>query len=389
MSGAGVAAGARPLSSATPGSRTAARPRPRPPVGLQHAGPPPAPLGINEAQKRILDLEKSLQFLQQQHSETLVKLHEEIEHLKRENKELHYKLIMNEKPQKKGSVSTSSLHSNKSTTNSTASSTTTGFTLCSPLESFSLFRTAEGLLANSQGKTRPQPTSFKKQELKSDALQKTDLEEQSLSSAALFHSSKLDRALGAQGQAKDEDAEPSNSGATLVGGSHGRQGTGMVPLLSLPPHLRKPTTVQQCEVVIRQLWNANLLQAQELQHLKSLLEGTQRPKAAAEEAGLGSPKDQESTQFPKVTAKGLSKKCLILSPMPAAERAILPALKQSLKNNFAERQKRLQVVQSRRLHRSVLLSRRPGVRPSSLDGGSQQPYFSATRNSKADRTHDR
>ncbi|ERE76319.1 coiled-coil domain-containing protein 74A-like protein [Cricetulus griseus] len=364
MSGAGVAAGARPLSSATPGSRTAARPRPRPPVGLQHAGPPPAPLGINEAQKRILDLEKSLQFLQQQHSETLVKLHEEIEHLKRENKELHYKLIMNEKPQKKGSVSTSSLHSNKSTTNSTAST-------------------------NSQGKTRPQPTSFKKQELKSDALQKTDLEEQSLSSAALFHSSKLDRALGAQGQAKDEDAEPSNSGATLVGGSHGRQGTGMVPLLSLPPHLRKPTTVQQCEVVIRQLWNANLLQAQELQHLKSLLEGTQRPKAAAEEAGLGSPKDQESTQFPKVTAKGLSKKCLILSPMPAAERAILPALKQSLKNNFAERQKRLQVVQSRRLHRSVLLSRRPGVRPSSLDGGSQQPYFSATRNSKADRTHDR
>lgn len=50
----------------------------------------------------------------------------------------------------------------------------------------------------------------------------------------------------------------------LVGGSHGRQGTGMAPLMSLPPHLRKPTTVQQCEVVIRQLWNANLLQAQEV-----------------------------------------------------------------------------------------------------------------------------
>jgi hypothetical protein len=40
--------------------------------------------------------------------------------------------------------------------------------------------------------------------------------------------------------------------------------------------------------------------------------------------------------------------------MPAAERAILPALKQSLKSSFAERQKRLQVVQSQRLHRSVL-----------------------------------
>ncbi|XP_051006590.1 coiled-coil domain-containing protein 74B [Acomys russatus] len=361
MSGARVVAGARPLSSAAPGSRGASRPRLRPPAGQQHAGPQPASIGLSEAQKRILDLEKSLQFLQQQHSETLVKLHEEIEHLKRENKDLHYKLIMNEKPQKKGSISTASLHSGKSISNSTVS-------------------------ANSQGKTRPHPSS-KKQELKSDALQKTDLEEHSLSSAA--HSSRLDRVPGAQGQAKDEDAEASNSGATLVGGSHGRQGTGMAPLLSLPPHLRKPTTVQQCEVVIRQLWNANLLQAQELQHLKSLLEGNQRPKAAAEEAGLGSPKDQESMQFPRVATKSLTKKCLILSPMPAAERGILPALKQSLKSNFAERQKRLQVVQSQRLHRSVLLSRRPGARPSSLDSGSHQPYFSATRNSKADRTHDR
>lgn len=80
---------------------------------------------------------------------------------------------------------------------------------------------------------------------------------------------------------------------------------------------------------------------------------------------------------------------LILSPMPAAERGILPALKQSLKTSFAERQKRLQVVQSRRLHRSVLLSRRPGARPSPLENGSHQPYFAATRNSKTDRTHDR
>ncbi|XP_076798703.1 coiled-coil domain-containing protein 74B isoform X4 [Arvicanthis niloticus] len=176
MSGAGLAAGARPLSSAAPGSRGAARLRPRPPASLQHAGTQPPPLGLSEAQKRILDLEKSLQFLQQQHSETLVKLHEEIEHLKRENKDLHYKLIMNEKPQKKGSTSTWSLHSGKSASNSTTS-------------------------ANSQGKTRPQPSSFKKQELKSDALQKTDLEEQSLSSAALSHSSKLDRVPGAQGQA--------------------------------------------------------------------------------------------------------------------------------------------------------------------------------------------
>lgn len=88
MSGAGVAAGAQPLSSGAPGSRGASRSRPRPSAGLQPAGTgtQPASLGLSEAQKRILDLEKSLQFLQQQHSETLVKLHEEIDHLKRENK---------------------------------------------------------------------------------------------------------------------------------------------------------------------------------------------------------------------------------------------------------------------------------------------------------------
>lgn len=39
---------------------------------------------------------------------------------------------------------------------------------------------------------------------------------------------------------------------------------GAHPLMSLPPHLRKPTSIQQCEVIIRQLWNANLLQAQEV-----------------------------------------------------------------------------------------------------------------------------
>ncbi|XP_006219149.2 coiled-coil domain-containing protein 74B isoform X2 [Vicugna pacos] len=335
MSTLWVAAGQRPPSSGVPGSRGASRPRARLPAVPPHSGQYGAPLGLSEAQKRVLDLEKSLQFLQQQHSETLVKLHEEIEHLKRENKDLHYKLIMNQKPQKKGSISSSSFQCNKSISNTTVS-------------------------ANSQSKARPQPSFSKKQDSKADMPQKLDLEEE-LSVAALLHSSKLDKALGVQGLAKDEEVEISNPGATLAAGSQhrGKQVPGAPPSTSLPPHLRKPATLQQCEVVIRQLWNANLLQAQELQHLKALLEGSQGPKAAPEEAGLSSSKDQEAlhpgtTQLPRVSTKGISKKCLLLSPVPVAECAILPALKQSLRSNFAERQRRLQVVQSRRLHRSVL-----------------------------------
>ncbi|XP_075852889.1 coiled-coil domain-containing protein 74B isoform X2 [Microcebus murinus] len=323
MSGAALAAGGRPPSAATPGSRGASRPRQRQPAGLGQPGPHPAQPGPGDAHKRVVDLEKSLQFLQQQHSETLLKLHEEIEHLKRENKDLHYKLIMNQRPQKRGSLSTSSFHSAKSMSNSTVS-----------------------------GKVRPQPNSFKK-DSKADVPQKVDLEEEP-PSATLLHSGKLDRAPGAQRHARNEEVD-FNSGATWAAGSQhrGRQATGAPPLMSLPPRLRKPTTLQQCEVVIRQLWNANLLQAQELQHLKSLLEESQRHKATPEEAGQTSPKDQEAMHLPKVSSKNLSKKCLVLSPTPVAERSILPALKQTLKSNFAERQKRLQVVQNRRLHRSV------------------------------------
>ncbi|KAH0618325.1 hypothetical protein JD844_017415 [Phrynosoma platyrhinos] len=41
-----------------------------------------------------LDLEQRVHFIERQHGEALAKLHEEVEHLKRENKELHYRLIM-------------------------------------------------------------------------------------------------------------------------------------------------------------------------------------------------------------------------------------------------------------------------------------------------------
>ncbi|XP_057600791.1 coiled-coil domain-containing protein 74A-like [Hippopotamus amphibius kiboko] len=325
VSTAGVAAGQRPPSAGVSGPRGAWRARPHPPAVPPHAGAGP---GLGEAQRRALELEKSLQFLQRQHSETLLQLHEEVERLKRENKDLHYRLIMKQEPQKKGSISSSSFQS-KSISNTTVS-------------------------ANSQGKARRQAISSKKQD------SKADLEERPLA-AALLHGSRVDRALGAQGLPKDDKVDSSLPAAPAAAGSphRSKQVPGAPPSTNLPPPPHRPTTLQQCEVLIRQLWNANLLQAQELQHLKALLERSQRPRAAPEEAGPSSPKDQEApllpgpTQLPKVTTKGVSKKCLVLSPAPAAERAVLPALKQSLRSNLAERQRRLQAVQSQRLHRSV------------------------------------
>ncbi|XP_054188867.1 coiled-coil domain-containing protein 74B isoform X4 [Homo sapiens] len=384
MSGAGVAAGTRPPSSPTPGSR---RRRQRPSVGVQSLRPQSPQLRQSDPQKRNLDLEKSLQFLQQQHSEMLAKLHEEIEHLKRENKDLRYKLIMNQTSQKKdgpsgnhlsrasaplgarwvcingvwvepGGPSPARLKEGSSRTHRPGGKRGrlaggSADTVRSPADSLSTssFQSVKSISnsANSQGKARPQPGSFNKQDSKADVSQKADLEEE-----PLLHNSKLDKVPGVQGQARKEKAEASNAGAACMGNSQhqGRQmGAAAHPPMILPLPLRKPTTLRQCEVLIRELWNTNLLQTQELQHLKSLLEGSQRPQAVPEEASF--PRDQEATHFPKVSTKSLSKKCLLLSP-PVAERAILPALKQTPKNNFAERQKRLQAMQKRRLHRSVL-----------------------------------
>ncbi|XP_072875672.1 coiled-coil domain-containing protein 74B isoform X1 [Chlorocebus sabaeus] len=337
MSVAGVVAGTRPPSSPTPGSR---RRRQRPSVGVQSGRPQSPQLRPSDPQKRNLDLEKSLQFLQQQHSEMLAKLHEEIEHLKRENKDLHYKLIMNQTSQKKGQEA------------STGVLRVAAPTLCSPADSLSTSSFPSVKSISNSGQARPQPGSFNKQDSKADAPQKADLEEE-----PLLHNSKLDKVPGVQGQARKEKAEASTAGAACMGSSQhqGRQmmGAGAHPPMSLPLHLRKPTTLKQCEVLIRELWNTNLLQTQELQHLRSLLERSQRPQAAPEEAGSSSPRDQEAMHFPKVSTKGLSKKCLLLSP-PVAQRAVLPALKQTPKNNFAERQKRLKAMQTRRLRRSVL-----------------------------------
>uniref|UniRef100_A0A2K5LXI1 Coiled-coil domain containing 74B n=1 Tax=Cercocebus atys TaxID=9531 RepID=A0A2K5LXI1_CERAT len=397
MSVAGVVAGTRPPSSPTPGSR---RRRQRPSVGVQSGRPQSPQLRPSDPQKRNPDLEKSLQFLQQQHSEMLAKLHEEIEHLKRENKDLHYKLIMNQTSQKKATPVSCSGQSavpgaltghRKGTQEEAMLSLGTCCSMCpkpscipdgpsgnhlsgasaplgqeasmgvlraaaptlhSPADSLSTSSFPSVKSISNSGQARPQPGSFNKQDSKADAPQKADLEEE-----PLLHNSKLDKVPGVQGQARKEKAEASNAGAACMGSSQhqGRQmmGVGALPPMSLPLHLRKPTTLKQCEVLIRELWNTNLLQTQELQHLRSLLERSQRPQAAPEEAASSSPRDQAAMHFPKVSTKGLSKKCLVLSP-PVAQRAVLPALKQTPKNNFAERQKRLQAMQKRRLHRSVL-----------------------------------
>ncbi|XP_032085627.1 coiled-coil domain-containing protein 74A-like isoform X4 [Thamnophis elegans] len=155
----------------------------------------------------------------------------------------------------------------------------------------------------------------------------------------------------------------------------------------LPSYMRKPPSLEECEVVIRQLWNINHMQMQEvrplltggatdalgrralrepfsllflqLMYLRSCLDDIHKTKRIPEDYMLaGQLGSQENTKLPRV--RNAPKKwptlfsSRILTPLPAAERAVLPALKQTLGNAFAERQKRAQAVQRNRLHRTAM-----------------------------------
>lgn len=61
--------------------------KPLPVISLTHAGMrAAAPVENDHGDPRVTSLERNIRFLQEQHKETLEKLHAEIDHLRRENK---------------------------------------------------------------------------------------------------------------------------------------------------------------------------------------------------------------------------------------------------------------------------------------------------------------
>ncbi|KAG9353941.1 hypothetical protein JZ751_012065 [Albula glossodonta] len=106
---------------------------------------------------------------------------------------------------------------------------------------------------------------------------------------------------------------------------------------SQPP--RAPT-LQECEVIIRQLYNANSLQSQELLRVKAVLKDIVFNRKITPETYI-----MTKAYLAENTREG--------SRMGVAERVILPALKQSLGSSMVERQKRAQAVQRSRLRRTV------------------------------------
>ncbi|KAK6483467.1 coiled-coil domain-containing protein 74A-like [Huso huso] len=285
---------------------------------------------MDSVRNRAPKLEQSLQFLQQQHSETLEKLHEEIEQLKRQNKDLQYKLIMEPKPCRKESSASSS-----------ASQT---------LPLISQSSSSQQSLGSSR-RLRAQHQEEETQGLKGVFLEQTvhNMHLQNLSPEAVQKSS-------------GEVSPPTHAHAIPPIPEHS-QGliTSLHPLMIQysPFQVPRPPTLQECEVIIRQLYNANSIQSQEILRLKSVLKDIiYKNKLTPEtyiltKACLAHHRNEDVTHFPKLPLKTLPKK-LAEAPLAFSERVILPALKQTIGNSFAERQKRTQALQKSRIRRAVL-----------------------------------
>ncbi|XP_041667462.1 coiled-coil domain-containing protein 74B [Cheilinus undulatus] len=250
---------------------------------------------------RVASMQRNVEFLQQQHKETLEKLHAEIEYLRRENKELQYKLIMEPpKTNKKGAT-----------------------------------RIHRGIRPPTQG---------------SEAHAGLYLEEplQDLRSSQ-------DRALSNGDSSEVFRSARTDHGPEVKGGLI----TSLQPLRihSGPSHPPRAPTLQECEVIIRQLYNANSLQSQEIMRVKALLRDIVLSKKITPENFIltkaylvdGTSKSCEEKPLPRLGIQTFPEKAAGSSQSGV----VLPALKPNLSSTIAERQRRTRAVQRDRLKRAV------------------------------------
>ncbi|XP_048115673.1 coiled-coil domain-containing protein 74B isoform X2 [Alosa alosa] len=273
----------------------------------EDAGVPPGP-AFSDADMRVASLERDIQFLQQQHRHTLHQLHAEIDSLKSQNKELQFKLIME------------------------------------PLKSYRKVLMDAFSTGSSYRGQRPQPEGQRFLPDRGIILEQDPSTPQEKTGVSGTENPAAVPSESAEGP------KPSKQGSRseLMGGLI----TSLQPLMiqcspSQPP---RPPTLQECEVLIRQLYNANSLQSQEILHIKAVLRDiifsrkitpenyiiTKAYLSSGDRAG-------DTARFPNLPFRQLQKR-LPVSQASVAKRVILPALRQSQGTSVAERQRRAQAV---------------------------------------------
>ncbi|XP_010876223.2 coiled-coil domain-containing protein 74B isoform X2 [Esox lucius] len=256
----------------------------------------------------VASLQRNIQFLQLQHKETLQKLHGEIDDLRRKNKELQYKLIM--EPSKYCREGSSCRNTK---------------------------------LQAQCSENQAQRGVYREQSLE-DTCPSQDPGVSTIAPGATV-------------------AHVYNEAARVARQEH-KSGIWGGLITSLKPlrihrdssHPPRPATLPECEAIIRQLYNANRLQSQEITRVKSVLRGVVFNKITQENQIMTKDNLADSTSKADVV------KFPQLVPLPkrmsgnqagVTEKVVLPSIKKSLSSSIADKQKRTQAVQRSRLRRTV------------------------------------
>lgn len=296
--------------------------------------------------QRIQHLERSIQFLKQQHQEVLKSLHEEIDFLKKDNKDLQFKIVMSQKQQQQqqqgqqqpgdiGNASAGSKHS----------------------------------------RAGREPRGLEKDD-KLDELKIIFLEEEIKELKHALREARNRNAYLTQVIEQNEDVKKKQNHTieTLKyqlsqgnAASLAEQLTSGVNLFNQPGG-RQPT-LAECEAIIRRLQHINEKQQHELDRLKSDLKDVLyshkwTPDAyllakayVAEDDHKETGAEGKDKSLPKLQFKNQSRKLPVTEPEIAyiqRDSVNLPALKQTVSNKAIERKKRTQILQKARLNKEVL-----------------------------------
>ncbi|XP_025893233.1 coiled-coil domain-containing protein 74B [Nothoprocta perdicaria] len=191
--------------------------------------------------------ERGLAFVRQLHAETLAKLHEEVEQLRRRNRDLQYQLIMAGPPDNTASTSPSAKTSSRH---------------CSACDSTA----SQHLL-----KQRLQKKQSRKHKQSAEVPGEPELQEKLPEEAPpREHREVSDKATSPIASLTSPDTPTATQFPAASSSSF--------PVNALPSWDWKPPTVAECQIIIHQLWSINQMQAQQIEYLESCLEKIHKTK---------------------------------------------------------------------------------------------------------------
>ncbi|XP_076801518.1 uncharacterized protein LOC143445976 [Clavelina lepadiformis] len=300
-------------------------------------------------QQKLLYYNKNIKFLQQQHADTLQKLHEEVDRLKQENKDLQFKFIMGKNINPDQGQRSFSAVDSSSVSNDAASGDLQSILLQEEVKDLRL------ALKNAQGRNNLLQHALQMHRKRSGK-GKSSVSSNNISPEDEDHSedtSPFDQTPTA--------TEPSYLSSTEATEHTLPFGATLDPLRiqDSPGVEPRSPSVPECEVIIKYLHRLSARQQEENHLLKAdlrdLLYSTKSAisRRTSSKTINTNARSEEVMKLPKVSLKQNLSHQHTVAGTSTTERVTLPALKHSMNTNVAIRKKRQQAVQKTRTKREI------------------------------------